>query len=187
MNLRFAVPAKADVQVRSVTRSAAEPVAAAQKSVFPRTVLPEYLDVYVISSDRNAHSAFRFLDRFLPERQESAEEYEIPQYSNPSEAVLKTDKEIVGYCCENKNVDYRIYWRNSTDSKPEHAMVFFLRDGSVIYGLSTDASAPEYAKTLLSKLKTELNTNYGYIVWESSPDADTFEDFLAEAEKHNAD
>lgn len=148
--------------------------------------MPEYLDIYVISADRTAESARRFLDELLPERQESADEYEIPQYSTNGDAVLGSDTEVVEYCCAHSEVDYRIYWRSLKNFKPGHAMAFYLRDGSVIYGLSTDAGEPELAKSLLRKLKTSLNSEHGYIAWESSPDMGSYEEFLTEVEKHAA-
>ena len=46
--------------------------------------MPEYSDIYIITEKRDKAIVESFLQHFLPEREESAEEYEIPQYSeNP--------------------------------------------------------------------------------------------------------
>jgi hypothetical protein len=63
-------------------------------------------------------------------------------------------------------------------------MVFFLADGYVIFGLSTDDAYPEYVSDLLSKMKSFLGSSLGYIGHEASPDADSIEQFKREIDLH---
>jgi len=63
-------------------------------------------------------------------------------------------------------------------------MIFFLKDGHVIYGLSTDDSHPEYALELLNKMKAHIGSTLGYIGHEASPDASDIEEFKAQIEIH---
>jgi hypothetical protein len=45
------------------------------------TPMPEYSDIYVISKKRDSATVGRFLDEFVPAREEGADEYEVPQYA----------------------------------------------------------------------------------------------------------
>jgi len=48
--------------------------------------MPEYSDIYVISDKRDKNTIDLFLEHFLPKREESADEYEVPQYSENPES-----------------------------------------------------------------------------------------------------
>lgn len=139
--------------------------------------MPEYSDIYVISNKRNREALFSFLDEFVPEREESCDEYLIPEFSeNPIHIYQKADK-VIDWCVSNKNEPYSVYWRSKSETKPEHAMVFYLKDGYVIYGLSTDAAFEEYAIELLNKLKIFIGSEVGYIAHEASPNCECYEEF----------
>lgn len=149
--------------------------------------MPEYSDIYVISDKRDSKSIEAFLDHFLPHRTESADEYEVPQFSDSPKVLFKTAQELIEYCEENRDIEHSIYWRATKSSKPEHGMVFYLNDGFVIYGVSTDASDQEYAAYLLNKLKKFLNATHGYIGHEASPDVDSYSEFLEQEMVHQSD
>jgi hypothetical protein len=146
--------------------------------------MPEYSDIYVITEKRDRATVERFLRHFLPQRTESAEEYEIPQYSTTPEKVFKTDHELIEYCENNKEIEHSIYWQATGGKKPEHGMVFYLKDGYAIYGLSTDAENVVFAKNLLEELKEFINSNHGYIAHEASPDVNNYSDFLEQEKMH---
>lgn len=147
--------------------------------------MPEYSDIYVISERRDESTIDAFLNHFLPKREESADEYEYPQYAHNSEIVFERVSEVIAKCIEDSTAEYNIYWRATENAKPEHAMVFFLSDGNVIYGLSTDASNQPYAKRLLRELKDMLGSPLGYIGHEASPDATNLQEFKIQAKAHN--
>jgi hypothetical protein len=146
--------------------------------------MPEYSDIYVISDKRDKNTIDLFLEHFLPKREESADEYEVPQYSENPEVVFNSAFELIDYCAKNKNIEHSIYWRALENRKPEHGMVFFLEDGYVIYGLSTDAIDQPYAKGLLEEMKTLFGTNLGYIGHEASPDVTNLTEFKEQIEVH---
>lgn len=146
--------------------------------------MPSYSDIYVISNKRDRDSVEEFLDEFLPYREEAADEYEFPQYSDKAEIIFSSVTDVLNKCIDEPNVDYRIYWRALSQNNPEHAMVIFLVDGYVIYGLSTDDAYPEYASELLSKLQSFLDSTMGYIGHEASPDAENYEQFKREISVH---
>ena len=56
-------------------------------------------------------------------------------------------------------------------------MVFFLNDGSLIFGLSSDAADEEFCSKLLLELKKHLNSEYGFITYENAPDISTSAEF----------
>ena len=148
--------------------------------------MPSYFDIYVISESRSVKAIEGFLEEFLPSRAESADEYEFPQYADSPDIVLKNAADVIEKCSKEKGLEYGVYWRANKVEKPEHAMVFFLSDGYVIYGLSTDDAYPDYANHLLHEMKAFLNSNLGYIGHEASPDVSNFSEFEAQVEAHKA-
>lgn len=142
--------------------------------------MPEYADIYIISEKRDRAAVEGFLGRFLRRRAESADDYPVPQYSENPEIVFERAADLIDYCDANRGTVQSIYWRALGDSKPEHAMVFYLKDGNVIYGLSTDASDQNYAKNLLKDLKDHFNAEHGFIAHEAAPDAEDHAEFLAQ-------
>ncbi len=146
--------------------------------------MPEYSDIYVISDKRDGKTIEKFLQDFLPNREESADEYEVPQFTDKPEVIYKKDRDLIQHCEKNKNIEHAIYWRATNGSKPEHGMVFYLSDGFVIYGLSTDAANQEFAAELLIEMKKYLNTAHGYIAHEASPDVENYSGFLQQEVAH---
>jgi len=126
----------------------------------------------------------QFLNEFLPSREEAADEYEFPQYADSPEVTFRSADEALDKCIAEQGTDYGIYWRALGNAKPEHAMLFFLEDGHVIYGLSTDDSYPEYATELLNKMKSFLNSSLGYIGHEASPDVSNIDEFKVQINVH---
>ncbi len=146
--------------------------------------MPLYSDIYVISEKRDRKSVEDLLNEFLPQLDETADEYEFPQYSDSAEIVFSSVDDALEKCISEQDIDYRIYWRALNDEKLEHAMLFFLADGYVIYGLSTNDAYPKYASELLLRLQTFLESNLGYIGHEAPPDAENLEQFKREINEH---
>jgi len=57
-----------------------------------------FFDVYALPPARTAGAVERFLARFAPARDPSADEYEVPQYADPPAAVFRTAAELVAHC-----------------------------------------------------------------------------------------
>ena len=148
--------------------------------------MPEYSDIYVISDKRDRKTIDKFLRDFIPNREECADEYEIPQFSAKPVIVFKKADELIDYCEKNKNTEHAIYWRSIKGSRPEYGMVFYLSDGYVIYGLSTDATNQKYAMNLLEEMKEYFGSGHGYIGHEASPDVDSYTAFLKQEAAHQS-
>ena len=146
--------------------------------------MPEYSDIYVISEKRDEKAVRTFLDCFLPEREESADEYEVPQFSDIPEIVYSKATDLVKYCSTYENAEHAIYWRAKDNRKPEHGMVFYLKDGNTIYGLSTDAGDSSFVNEQFEKLKQHLGSELGYIGHEASPDVEDLNEFKQAIENH---
>lgn len=129
--------------------------------------MPEYADIYVLGTKRSPDAIIAFLNHFLPARRESADEYEVPQYSKAPDTVLKTADELIAYCCQNPKEPHTIYWRS--DAEDEHAEVFFLKDGGLIFGFSTPADNHSKVDAVSDDLGHFFGTNEVIVTYEDLP------------------
>jgi len=143
-------------------------------------------DIYVISTRRNVEAIENFLNEFLPKREALASEYEFPRWAEDPEVIYNEAGEVLIVCCKKLDAEYGLYWRSTKGEKPKYAMIFFLRDGHIIFGLSTDDAYPDYAATLLTKMKKYLGSEYGYICHECPPDVSCLGEFREQIEIHRA-
>lgn len=133
--------------------------------------MPEYADIYALGGARTEQSIEAFLDRFLPSRIESADEYEIPQYSASPTVVYTNAADLIRHCCKNENEVHTIYWRS--DAQPEHAMVFFLRDGGLIVGVSTPSDDSQRVDRIATDLGGLFDTEEVIVAYEDLPPEST--------------
>jgi hypothetical protein len=136
--------------------------------------MPEYADIYALASKHSEQSITEFLDHFLPERVESADEYEIPQYSDAPAAVYTKASDLIRHCCDNPHEVHTVYWRS--ENQPEHAMVFFLGDGGLIFGVSTPAEDHNRIDLVADDLGRFLKSEEVIVTYEDLP-PETSEDF----------
>ena len=129
--------------------------------------MPEYADIYALGRERSEAAIKGFLDRFLPFRVESADEYEVPQYSSEPHTVFSTADDLIEYCCNNPAEQHAIYWRSQT--RDEHAEVFFLRDGGLIFGLSVPSEDNERVDGLYTRITRFLKTDLVFVTHEGLP------------------
>ena len=120
----------------------------------------------VLVGDRSPGLVTRFLDHFLPRREQSAAEYELPRFSDAPQTVFRHPAELMRYCAGHPHESHAIYWRNTEATNPAQGMVFFTSDGELILGLS---SAPALAEQFLADLKAFAGSVTGYIAFESPP------------------
>jgi hypothetical protein len=60
--------------------------------------MPQYADCYVLVPSRDSAIVEQFLGRYLPgSRQESADEYEIPQYADTPHTIFGSAPELMAY------------------------------------------------------------------------------------------
>jgi hypothetical protein len=128
--------------------------------------MPGYYDVYVMARERAAGVAVRFLDTFLPEREQSAEDYEFPQYSEQPTTVIEAASEAIQYCEAHPNEAQSFYFRNLGEG-PTQGMLFFTADQGLILGLSVEDQEDDW----LFRLKEHAGSEIGYFTFETPPAA----------------
>ena len=132
-------------------------------------------DVYVIKKTRSKDLADDFLNHFLPDREETADEYFIPQYSYNPIQEFDNANDLMLYLELNKNYSNGIYWRNTDEeSLNKHGMIFYNEDGTMIFGISRNADMSGNLNTdneneCLTEMKKYLDTSLGYIRYETPP------------------
>lgn len=124
-----------------------------------------FYDIYVLSADRTRSTIDRFLARFAPQREESASEYTVPQYSPAPTSVCGHDYELIEYCEVHPHETQAVYWRNLAAVDPAHVMVFFTPDAAVIFGLSVTGDPQQWLDMLLKFAKSDC----GYFDFEQPP------------------
>jgi hypothetical protein len=129
--------------------------------------VPEYADIYALGRKRTPDAIARFLDRFLPSRSESADEYEVLQYSETPHTIFRVADELIDYCCQNPKEPHAVYWRSNIGD--EHAEVFFLADGGLIFGVSTPADNPSKVDTISNELERFFGTDEVFVTYEDLP------------------
>lgn len=135
-----------------------------------------FADIYVIKKSRSKKLGEDFLNHFLPNREESAFEYEIPQYSDDPKILFNKAYDLMEYLEKNISDNHTIYWRNlDSNNTNRHGMIFYTTDGYMIFGISVDVD-PENEAECLSEMKDFLQSDGGYITYECPPET-TFEEF----------
>ena len=143
----------------------------------------ELADIYVAVKTRSKKLGIEFLNQFLPKRAESADEYQLPQYSMISEREFDTVDELMTFLEKNQTVEYNLYWRATDELNPnKHGMLFYTKDKAMIFGISRDAETDEWLNTknedeCLNLMKEYFQTNIGYITYEDTP-TNTYDEFV---------
>lgn len=148
-------------------------------------------DIYVIQKSRSRKLGIDFLNHFLPLREESADEYQIPQYSDVSTHEFDNADDLMIYLESNPKYTQSIYWRNKDpESLNKHGMIFYTRDGYMIFGISRNADMSGNLNTAnedkcLRSMKEYFKTEMGYIDYENPP-TETYTEFVEIVNKLNS-
>jgi len=126
----------------------------------------ELVEIYVLCKDRSKALVLAFLEHFLPNREEVAEDYPYPEYADSPKHVYDDCEEILGVLEQDKNESYSLYWDDTSNGEVRSAMVFYTEDASMIAGV-TVASGKEEA--WLRKLSDCLGGGYGYVGFDAPP------------------
>jgi hypothetical protein len=133
-------------------------------------------DVYVLANERTAAAAVSFLDRFLPNRVAAAEDYPVPEYADPPRRVFSDSADVIEWCAARPDRSYAVYWLNAQpDSEPHSAHVFFLSDGGMVLGLSTNRHGAGEPEELMRQLRSFAGSHVGYCTHEQPPAQSTDE------------
>ena len=136
-----------------------------------------YADCYVLTNNRSKNFIYSFLNKFLPNREESDDEYEIPQYSSSPTKIFKSAKELIDYLEQNTKEVHTIYWSNKFDSDIQGGMCFFTNDGKIILGLYCKTLFPDTTieDKYLKEMETFCESNNGYYCYEEPTTHDSNE------------
>lgn len=136
--------------------------------------MPYYADCYVLVHSRNPALVEQFLERYLPgSRQETADEYEIPQYADEPRMIFRNASKLMDYLKEQPNEVQCIYWSSLDATNTTHVSVHYTSDGAMIFGVAVPAKTEE--KSILNDLMRWVDTTVGYITYEEPPPDPTAE------------
>jgi hypothetical protein len=131
-------------------------------------------EFYALGNNRSAKTVRGFLDHFLPEREPCCSDYPVLESSDAPLCVLRAESEILGYMERHPNEPYGLYWNDGQASSTQ-AMVFYTRDGHVIFGLAEDTAEPTRR---LRELADFVGAEYSALGSEQRP-PDTASEFIA--------
>lgn len=141
-------------------------------------------DIYVFQKSRSKKLGIDFLNHFLPLREESTDEYIIPQFSENPEHEFDNAEDVMTFLESNSEYSQGIYWRNKDEENlNKHGMIFYTSDGNMILGISRNADMSGNLNTenedeCLKEMKKYFKTENGYIHYENPP-ADSYDEFVA--------
>ncbi|MBD0377406.1 MAG: hypothetical protein ICV51_17475 [Flavisolibacter sp.] len=129
------------------------------------------------------------MDTFLLNRQEYADAYEIPQFSDHPTIVFNSANELMEYLEQNKKEPHAIYWYSEEEAQLRGAMCLFTSDGQIILGLTCETLYPDTTieRSYLKSLMDLCSSAQGLIEYKTPAPRDTGE-FLQRiaAQAHNS-
>jgi hypothetical protein len=134
--------------------------------------MPQLIDCYFLVENRYPKTIMHFIGEFLPQSEESADEYEVPIYYDNPDFIFQDASSLLEYLFEHKDVEYSIYWRNKIPNAIiQHGMVFYTNDGNMILGASIIGKDPleEEALRQYNLLGEFLDSKIGCITVEEAP------------------
>lgn len=126
-------------------------------------------------SERNEELAARFLDRFLPDREDVADEYPFPELSDSPERTFSDAASLIRHLESKRDHGYALYWDRKNSGDPQQAMLVFTEDGGMIAGVASTNPEPQ---RLLRDVADVVDGKFGLVVLEERP-PDTLEEFVA--------
>jgi hypothetical protein len=134
-------------------------------------------DIYMLSKRRSAQSVLDFLNAFCPMCEESATEYEFPQYSEAPVEVFNQVTELMHRLEQDHAEAYLLYWDCLDSGVVKNAIASFTQDGGLILGLSVNEDKFERIADWLERMNAITNGQYGYATFEEPP-VETIDSFL---------
>jgi hypothetical protein len=137
----------------------------------------EVYDVYALAHERSKEVVGRFRDRWLTGLTEAAEDYPVPQLSDPPDVVYDSVWELIDRMLAAPEEPYAVYW---TGNRPPGqdlvaAMLFFTSESGLIAGLTIRTCDPDHAGAALRELAGTVGATFGYVGGEEPPPDSTSE------------
>ena len=140
--------------------------------------MPEYADIYSLHRTRDRSTIEAFIRHFMDGGEVATDEFVVPPHVQIPLHSFATVWDLIDYCCAHPQQDHWIPWRAMSGSRPEHACVNFLTDGSMVFGLSTDSVDQDFADHLCEQLAQMPGAVASYITHEDESPASA-PDFIA--------
>lgn len=102
-----------------------------------------FADCYVLSHQRTKEFITSFLDRFLPQREEYTDTYEVPQFSEQPIIEFSSADQLMDYLEHSPHTVHAIYWYNPQEEPVRAAMCLYTSDGQTILGLTCETLHPD--------------------------------------------
>jgi hypothetical protein len=137
-----------------------------------------FADCYVLTDRRTKDFITSFLEKYLPNRQEYTDVYEVPQFSDRPTIIFKTADELIEYLEANQFEVHAIYWYNKEeDAQLRGTMCLFTSDGKVIMGIFCESLFPDISieEHYFKDLRNFCGSTIGLIEYETPAARDTGE------------
>ncbi|MCU7550980.1 hypothetical protein OCK74_17815 [Chitinophagaceae bacterium LB-8] len=138
-----------------------------------------FADCYVLTNKRTKEFIMSFLNKYIPNRKEYTDVYEVPQFAEDPVLVFKSADELIEYLEHSKHEVHAIYWYNEVEEILRGTMCLFTSDGQVIVGIFCESLFPDNSieEKYFNDLKEFCGSNIGLIEYETPAAKDT-DDFL---------
>ena len=136
------------------------------------------IEVYVLSKERSAETADRFLEQLAPERSPVASDFPFPEFVDEPSIVFDSPGDLIRRLEIDAGESYSIYW-NVIRGIADQVMLFFTPDGGMIVGLGGPHVSAENAFSAMQKI---VHGKYGYMTSGSCP-PNSYEEFVSLCER----
>ena len=136
-----------------------------------------FADCYVLARQRTRGFILSFLDRFLPQRQEYTDAYEVPQFAEHPTVIFPSADALLDYLEQHPSEGHAVYWFNPQEETLRAAMALFTSDAQVILGLTCETRYPEtrIEQDCLAQVMDFCGSTVGLIEYEKPAPKDTGE------------
>lgn len=129
--------------------------------------MPQLVDCYCFVDSRKKKLVDDFLDKFLPRREDTIQDFVV----NKKSTIIEGSDELMFFLEQNLSEEKTIYWKNTDENSTYmYAMAFFTDDGKLIIGVSISGRFPDEKLVVDSffEIKEYLNSTIGCITVEEA-------------------
>lgn len=137
--------------------------------------MPELIDHYFLVNRRDPEFVIRFLDKYLPQRAPTSENYLITTPDGEAEIDAKDIMAVLSFCEQHVTAVHTIYLRNiDENSLITHAILTYTDDAKMVLGVSAMGTFndPYHMRDnlrIFNDIKTFLNAGIACMTLEEPP------------------